>query len=185
MIARRHLVPVLQGLTLVALSAAAMLLTWPVRVDVRASAPTLVAVSTSAPTPSTGTAMLTDSIVNANIFSITREAPEERTFVAAPVDAVVDDVTAGEYGADAGITDSTATAQGDGEIVPALYGVVNGPIGRAALLRLDASASGSRLFRLGEGAAGYRVRSIGADRVELSGPAGPVVLELVAKGGTP
>ncbi len=185
MSARRHLVPALQGLTLVTLSAAAALLAWPQRVEVIAAPPSLPLQVADAPMLPESSGTLTDSILDANIFSLSREAPEERTFVAAASDAVVDDVTSGEYGADAGLVDSTASSSPIADPVPSLYGVVNGPPGRAALLRLDANTGGARLFRLGEGTAGYRVRSIGADRVELSGPSGSVVLELVAKGGTP
>ena len=179
-----RLVLVLQGITLVALAVSAVLLAWPHRIGVSSEAPVLPTLAARVAVDSTPVAGLTDSIVNANIFSLTREAPEERTFVASATDGVVGDVPAGEYGADAGLMDSTSTGAPELEPVPALYGIVNGPAGRAALLRLDPNTTSARLFQLGEGAAGYRVRSIGANRVELTGPSGPVVLELVAKGGT-
>jgi hypothetical protein len=185
MIHTRRLVPVLQGITLIALAAAAAWLAWPNRVSAPPAAPTLPSVVAQAPATLAGDPALADSIVNTNMFSLTREAPEERTFAAAPVDPVIDDVTSGEYAADAGLAVSATAALPNADPVPALYGVVNGPSGRAALLRLDPKVSGSRLFRLGEGTAGYRVHSIGADRVELTGPQGTVVLELAAKGGTP
>jgi hypothetical protein len=129
--------------------------------------------------PATASA-LTDSIVGANIFSLTREAPTSRTFVGGPVDPLL--ASAASPSDSTGGVEMTST---DSEPVPALYGVVNGPLGAAALLRLDPAARGSRLFHLGEGVAGYRVRSIGADRVELSGPTGPVVLTLAVRGATP
>jgi hypothetical protein len=180
----RRLVPVLQGITLIALIVSALLLVWPPRVTVGSEAPTLPTLAAQVPDGASGAAALTDSVVDANIFSVTREAPDERTFVAAATDGVVTDVTSGEYGADAGLMDSTMAGGEELEPVPALYGIVNGPAGRSALLRLDPSARSARLFQLGEGAGGFRVRSIGSDRVELTGPSGSVVLELVAKGGT-
>ena len=178
---RNHLVPALQGVTVVAMAVAAAMLLWPpdtAVAPINAELPALAAQSPPSPSPAVA---LADSIVNANIFSLTREAPDDRTVAAAPSDVVVPEVTSGEYDADAGISDGTT----DADPVPALYGVVNGPLGRAALLRLDPNTSSARLYRLGEAAGGYRLRSIGTDRVELSGPAGAVVLELVAKGGNP
>ncbi|MES3033948.1 MAG: hypothetical protein V4813_08115 [Gemmatimonadota bacterium] len=185
MTATRHLVPVLQGVTVAALAAAASLLLWPPDVQVAPADPVLPALVALPPVVASPAAALSDSIVNANIFSVTREAPDDRTVAVTPGDAPVLEVTSGEYDADAGIADSSGTASADAAPVPALYGVVHGPMGRAALLRLDPGITGARLFRLGEGAGGYRLRSIGADRVELSGPTGAIVLELVAKGGTP
>jgi hypothetical protein len=177
------LVPILQGVTVAGLAAAAVLLAWPPEVVVAPIAPTLPALAAAAPAvPSTATS-LTDSIVNANIFSLTREAPDNRTFVAAPVDPMVDATAANSSTANAGVGDSLATTNDDP--VPHLYGVVNGPTGPAVLLRLDPARKGSRLFHIGEGAAGFRVRSIGVDRVELDGPSGAVVLTLTSKGETP
>jgi len=176
---------VLQGITVAALATAVVLLAWRAPVQVSPEVPSLPAVSAQAPIVPVSASALADSVVDGNIFSLSREAPEGRTFAVSPSDAEPIEVTQGEYGADAGIVDTTMTPDTASESVPALHGVVNGPLGRAALLRLDPHSAGSRLFRLGEGAAGYRVRSIGADRVELAGPAGTIVLVLVAKGGTP
>ncbi len=179
----RLLVAALQGVTVAALAMAAALLAWPADVQVAPADPVVTPLASPQPVTPSPAATLTDSIVNANIFSRTREAPDDRTFAAAPSDAVEPEVTAGEYDADAGLTDGTTAI--DAEPVPALYGVVNGPTGRAALLRLDPGTTAARLYHLGDGANGYRLRSIGTDRVELSGPSGAVVLELVAKGGPP
>ena len=185
MTATRRTIIMLQGTTLIALTAAALLLAWPPRVVVKPVLPALPALTAQAPPAATSASALTDSVVDANVFSLTREAPAARTFVAAPTDAIIGDVVSDAYGADAGVVDTSGTASVAADRVPALYGVVSGPSGRAALLRLDAKMDGARLFRLGEGTAGYRVRSIGADRVELSGPAGPITLGLAAKGGAP
>lgn len=178
-----RLVPILQAVTVMGLVAAAVLFAWPPNTSVAPIAPSLPALADAAP-PMTHTASaLTDSIVDANIFSLTREAPLERTFVAAPSDPQIDPMASGTYTANGGIGDSLATASL--EPVPHLYGVVDGPQGSAALLRLDSMRKGSRLYHLGEGAGGYRVRSIGTDRVELDGPTGAIVLTLTAKAGTP
>jgi len=176
---------ILQGITGVALATAAVLLARRAPLHVSPEVPSLPAVSVQAPMVPASASALADSVVDGNIFSLSREAPAGRTFAATATDVGPSEVTQGEYGADAGIVDTTMTPDAASESIPALHGVVNGPLGRAALLRLDPQSAGSRLFRLGEGAAGYRVRSIGADRVELAGPAGTVVLVLVAKGGTP
>jgi hypothetical protein len=184
MTAASRIVLALQLITVAGLAAAATLLAWPPDVTVAPIAPTLPALAGAAPRITTNATALTDSIVNANIFSLTREAPDARTFAAAPTDPQPDMMTAsGSYTANAGVGDSLATTNGDA--VPHLYGVVNGPTGLAALLRLDPARKGSRLFHTGEGAAGFLVRSIGTDRVELTGPAGAVVLTLTPKGDTP
>jgi hypothetical protein len=178
-----RLISLLQATTAVALVAAIILLLLPPHTDVVAVAPTLPALSSSAPPMPTSLTALTDSIVDANIFSLTREAPRARTVVAAPVDPVQDSATTGSYGADAGVPDSLAQPMSDP--VPALYGVVDGPAGRAALVRLDRARKGAQLYRIGEGVGGTRVRSIGADRVELSGPDGRLVLRMRAPGKAP
>jgi len=178
-----RIVLALQLITVAGLAAAAALLAWPPDVSVAPIAPTLPALAGSVPGVTANATALTDSIVRANIFSLTREAPEARTFAAAPTDPQPDMTPTGSYTANAGVGDSLATTNGDP--VPHLYGVVNGPTGLAALLRLDPARKGSRLFHTGEGAAGFFVRSIGTDRVELTGPAGAVVLTLTPKGDTP
>lgn len=178
-----RLVPVLQAVTLAALCVAATLLAWPPNTAVLPVAPTLPVLAAAVPAVPTVASTLTDSIVGANVFSLTRKAPEARTFAAAPIDPTLDMSGSGSTTANGGIGDSLATT--GLEPVPHLYGVVNGPQGAAVLLRLDTNRRGSRLFHLGEGAAGYTVHSIGADRVELTGPTGAVVLTLAPKEGTP
>lgn len=178
-----RLVPVLQAVTVTGLIAAAALLAWPPDTAVAPVAPTLPALAAAAPAIPTIASTLTDSIVTSNLFSLTRKAPDARTFAAAPVDPTLDMSGSGSTTANGGIGDSLATT--GLEPVPHLYGVVNGPQGAAVLLRLDSNRRGSRLFHLGEGAAGYTVHSIGADRVELTGPTGAVVLTLAPKEGTP
>jgi len=179
---RTRLVPILQAVTVTGLLATVAVLAWPKNTTVAPLAPSLPAIAAHAPSMPANATALTDSIVNANIFSLTREAPDARTFAAGPSDPMSDSVST-TFGDASVPADPGSTA--DSDPVPALYGVVDGPNGRAALLRLDASRKGSRLFQLGESAGGYRVRSIGADRVELVGPAGSVVLELAVRRVTP
>lgn len=179
----KRLVRILQAVTVTGVIAAAALLAWPPDTAVAPLAPTLPALAAAVPPMPTNATALTDSIVNANIFSVSREAPEERTFAAAPVDPMLAGAPDGTYTADGGVSDSLGTT--DSDPVPSLYGVVNMPTGSAALLRLDPLARGSRLYRPGEGAGGYRVKSIGADRVELDGPTGATVVTLANRGGTP
>lgn len=169
-------VPVMRATAAVALATALVLLAWPPDTDVAPVAPALPALTPSVPPMPKDLTALTDSIVDANIFSLSREAPRSRTYVAEPVDPIQDSASTGLYGADAGVPDSLTLPSPDR--VPALYGVVDGPTGRAALLRLDATRRGAQLYRIGEGVGSTRVRSIGADRVELSGPAGRVVLRM-------
>lgn len=175
-----RVVPILQAVTVTGALAATALFAWSPDTTVAPLAPTLPPLSAAVPAMTTTAAVLTDSIVHANIFSLTRRAPANRTFAGAPVDPQADAGTGTPYAMSG---DSLATT--DADPVPHLYGVVNGPEGAAVLMRLDPNRRGSRLFHLGEGVAGYRVRSIGADRVELSGPTGVVVLTLAPKEGTP
>ncbi len=176
----KRLILLLQVLAALGSGAAVALLLWPTKTTVASIAPTLPDLTAAVPTMLTDASTLTDSIVNANMFSLTRKAPEDRTYVAAPVDPLV--IADGTMPTGVGI-DTVGAVNPDP--VPALYGVVNGPQGSAALLRLDPARTGSRLYRLGEGLGGYRVRSIGTDRVELDGPAGATVLTLPSRGGTP
>ena len=178
-----RLVPILQAVTVTGLLVAGALFAWPPNITVAPIAPTLPALAAAVPPMATTAAALTDSVVSANIFSLTREAPLDRTFVAAPIDPQADPMASGLVIANGGIGDSLATP--DADPVPHLYGVVDGPQGAAALLRLDPQRKGSRLFHLGDGAGGYRVRSIGRDRVELDGPNGAIVLTLSPKAATP
>jgi hypothetical protein len=179
-----RLVTMLQSITACGVVSAVFLLAWPADASVEPMAPALPALAASAtPALQPSAAAMTDSIVNANMFSLTRSAPDDRTFASAPSDAVIDASPAESFSADAVVDDSLSV--GASEPVPKLYGVVDGPSGLAALLRLNGASRGARLYREGDGAAGYRVRRIGADRVELDGPSGGVVLHLHTKGKAP
>ena len=98
-----RLVPVLQAVTLTALCVAATLLAWPPRTAVPPVAPTLPSMAGAVPAMPTTASTLTDSIVGANMFSLTRKAPEARTFAAAPVDPTIDMSGSGSTTANGGI----------------------------------------------------------------------------------
>jgi len=166
----------LQAVTAGAVTLSGALLAFPSHQSIVPLALALPALPAETPAMPANTAALTDSIVNSNIFSLQRQAPEERTFSAAPADSVVGDAPPASYAADAEMGDTLSQVRTDR--VPALFGIIDGPAGRAALLRLDAAATGARLFHAGEGTAGLTVRSIGADRVVLNSASGPVVVTL-------
>jgi hypothetical protein len=65
--------------------------------------------------------------------------------------------------------------------VPGLFGTVTTPEGARALLFLDPSLDGPRLYAVGDGAAGYRVVSIEPRVVIVRGPQGRVVLRMPDK----
>jgi len=120
-----------------------------------------------------------ESIVNANIFHASRQAPASRYV---PPDQQ------GEAGMVA-MEDSTMMMDGDdagdGEAVPALFGTVIGPDGDRALLRLDYSRSEPSLYAVGERAGGYRVVRISERQVELAGPGGRVTLRMKSEESRP
>jgi hypothetical protein len=184
MISYRSSVRLLQIATAIGAVLAMAFLLWPVRVDVAPIVPIVMAAQDASVAPLANRMAQRDSILDANIFSPSRTAPDERTMATVatdgtlPVDAPADSFTVG-----GGVGD-TLVARAD-DRVPALYGIVDGVDGRAALLRLDASRPGAHLYRVGDGAAGYRVRSIGADRAEITGPQGGMVLHLSSRGHTP
>jgi hypothetical protein len=169
----------MQVSTAIGLLLAAALLLWPADTSVTAAPPPLAFSTAEPPKAAVGVQAVTDSIIATNLFSLSRQAPVSRTFVAAPSDAAPPPDT---YVADSAT--NLNGALGDSlepestERVPRLYGVVDGPLGTAALLRLTRASRAARLFRVGDGAGGYTVQRILADRVMLSGPSGSVVLRL-------
>ena len=120
----------LQTVTGAALLGAAALLVLPSHAAVVPRAPTLPPMQAQAPTPQSNTTALTDSIVNANIFSLAREAPDERTFVAAAADPLPETDAAAPFETDAASGNTVMPAPTNR--VPALFGVVDGPAGRAS-----------------------------------------------------
>lgn len=150
--------------------------------DVAPVTPVLARTRTAPPAVVDSSAEAAALVVETNVFSPTREAPEARTFAGDGGAAGDDTGDAGDVALDAPDfgTDSTADplAPRSEDPVPHLYGIVQGPAGDAALLRLDRAGRGGRLFRTGEGAGGWRVASIGTDQVTLAGAGGARVLRL-------
>jgi len=134
----------------------------------------------AAPAPSVAVAAAdpatTESIIAANIFSPSRTPPAARY---QPL-AIGDDAAAAEV-ANAAPADATMVDAEDA--VPRLYGVIAGPHGRAALLRLDPDAPDAQLLREGESSGSYRVVRINEQSVVLTGPAGRVELRLIRPEG--
>jgi hypothetical protein len=122
------------------------------------------------PPTSRGDAAAVSAIVTANIFAASRTAPARR-YDPATLDAQNDSPPA---------PDPIATdvmMHGDAR-VPQLFGIVAGPNGASALLRLDASSDDATLYRVGDRDGGYRVDEINEQSVVLTGPAGRIVLRL-------
>lgn len=113
---------------------------------------------------------VSQAIVRANIFSASRKAPRARyrPFAAEPVplDPLVEE------------SPMIGPPVDPVESVPQLSGIMSGPNGRSALLRLDPAVEGAQLYREGDRGGAYRVLKINEQSVELSGPAGRVTLRL-------
>lgn len=143
------------------------LLVWPVgRVSPSAAAANSATVSAPNATSRSSAEgdALAEQIVNTNLFSATRRAPRER-FVLPGTTTMPDPST---YLLPPG------TVMDAG---PVLYGIVTVDGTRRALLQLHPD-SAPRVAAVGQRLAGYRVRAIGADRVELSSSSGSRVVRL-------
>jgi hypothetical protein len=174
-------VPVLQGLTAASLAVAVACLAWPVNTAPAPQAPVLPPVMAVAPQPFPDDSALAERIVNANMFSIAREAPDARAMLASGGAPGTDDAAA----ATVAVSPMDASAPGMNDPVPALYGIIEAPGGMRALLRLDPSSRAAHLYRVGEGNGETRVRSIAPDRVTLDLPTGSRVLWISPRTGTP
>lgn len=109
---------------------------------------------------------LAEDVILANVFSSTRSAPSRRI----PSGAM----TAGESG-------SGAAEESSGRgFRPVLVGTaVSDRAGETrALLQLDPSDPAPRLYAVGDQAGGYRIVSIEAREVVVTGPGGRIVLRL-------
>jgi hypothetical protein len=114
---------------------------------------------------------LAEEVIVANVFS-TRRAPPSTRYT--PPESASDS---------AGVTvddppPTVAEVSGDEAGGPVLFGTVVGPAGTQALLHLDPSATGPRLYSVGERDGGFRVVSIAPRVVVLTGPRGRVTLRL-------
>lgn len=119
-----------------------------------------------------------ERVVRTNIFSARRAAPSRRYSFGDPSSDPESTVDAGMAAITEGLTTDTLAASMAVDVVPHLYGTMIGPSDPTALLRLDASVSEPKLFRVGDRAGGYRVVEIADRSVTLTGPSGRVVLRL-------
>jgi hypothetical protein len=121
-----------------------------------------------------------DRVVKTDIFSARRGPPARRYAfgeTGQPADESVPESTSPASLAGEPMDSTTASTADDA--VPHLYGTMLGPTESTALLRLDASRSEPRLYRVGDRAGGYRVAEIADRSVTLIGSSGRVVLRLV------
>lgn len=105
-------------------------------------------------------------MVRANLFSATRQAPRSRFVL--PGQELTPDLTA------------VPTAPVVSDDV-ALQGVVTLDGVARALIRFPGADSVPKLVQVGDRVSGYRVRRIGADRVELSSSAGTRTVRLLRR----
>ena len=120
-----------------------------------------------------------ERVVKTDIFSSRRAAPSRRYMFgetgAEPDVAPTENPPAAPL---AGEPMDSTTASTANDAVPHLYGTMLGPTESTALLRLDASISDPRVYRVGDRAGGYRVAEIGDRSVTLVGASGRVVLRM-------
>lgn len=159
--------------------AAFVTLVWPVDRPPAAIPPAL---GQSAPPALAGSTPpdLSPLVVDHNLFDRSRRPPADRELVVV-ADTFPEAVAVGEGDS----VPSSPDASFSVDPVPALYGIVDSPSGRRALLRLDPESPRAALFATGDGTAGWRVVLIGPDAVTLEGPTGRQVVSLSPRPRTP
>lgn len=121
-----------------------------------------------------------ERFVEHNAFDLSRRPPAERELLAV-ADTFPEPMAVGEGDTVASPVDAGFAV----EPVPALFGIVDTPDGRRALLRLDPEKARAALFAPGDGTAGWRVVLIGPESVTLDGPSGRQVVTLSPRPRTP
>lgn len=133
----------------------------------------------NAPTFAPGDPALSEDIVLANVFSVRRAPPASRY---TPPDASSDSAGGVVSEAMAGMGSGPGNGPGfyaDAEAGrPVLFGTLVGVNGAQALLQLDTSRPGARLYAVGDRDGGYRVLSIAPRVVVLAGPRGRLTLRM-------
>jgi hypothetical protein len=166
-----RLEPVLRALTALFVVIALGALLWPSSAPRAEIAP---AGLDAAPTKRSASVAAADqstrAIIAGNIFSASRTAPRARYNPFEP------DPVAVEPAFGNGVIDSPAIP--DEDAVPRLFGIVVGPAGTTALMRLDPQQSEAQLYREGDRGGVYRVVKVTQQSVTLSGPRGQTVLQL-------
>ncbi|MCC6241340.1 MAG: hypothetical protein IT353_00785 [Gemmatimonadaceae bacterium] len=131
------------------------------------------AVRTVPPSPMAVVDSLVAIAIRGNVFSATREAP--RVAFVMPGQTLAMQMT------DAGVADSVlALGTVERDSFPRLSGIVSTAGERRALMQLNAREGAPHLYRVGEGASGFRVLRIGADAVVLTSRAGTRTLRLAS-----
>jgi hypothetical protein len=150
---------------------AAAALVWPARVPTTQIVPGVID-STAIKSATTRTvevgADAADAVVARNIFSPSRTPPARRYNPTEPDESVE---VAPPEPETAGVSEA--------ERVPRLYGVVLGPAGATALLRLDPTVPDAQIYREGDKAGRYKVVKINEKSVILDGPTGRIELRLI------
>ena len=144
-------------------------LLWPARVSNAEIAPPGSTARASKAAPRTFEASAADAVIAGNIFSPARTAPARRFNPAEPDEPEVTPPPP---------VDNSDVASDDEEAVPHLFGIVIGPAGATALLRLDRENPDAQIYREGDRGGRYRVVKINERSVILDGPSGRIELRL-------
>jgi hypothetical protein len=162
--------------TMVLVLAAAALLVWPVRSDLPRTTNDTAA---GADRIADGTAQLPSALAVASVDSLVARAIGGNVFSAsrtAPTTAfVMPGQSLGATTLDGSVADSVMVPGS----LPRLSGIVSTGGERRALVQFSERDGAPRLYRVGEGASGFRIQRIGTDVVVLSGRAGVRTLRLV------
>lgn len=160
-----RLIRILRALTVSAMLAGTGFLVAPARAGIAGAAVAAADTVRQAPTPSGVNAdSLAEDVILFNLFTPSRSAPPGRTnTTASPASPAGEEPAVAESG-----------------FRPALIGtaVSDRPGETRALLQLDPADPSPRLYGIGDQAGGYRVVSITAREVVVSGPRGRIVLRL-------
>jgi hypothetical protein len=141
-------------------------LLWPARVPTDELAPAGLSAHANKAAARVTDTSAPDAVIAGNIFSPTRAAPARRFNPAEP-----EPVSAPPE-------DNADVVVSEEEAVPRLFGIVIGPAGASALMRLDASNPEAQIYREGDSGGRYRVVKINERSVILEGPSGRIELRL-------
>ena len=142
-------------------------LVWPARVSTDEMVPAGLSARASKGAARIPDQSASDAVIAGNVFSPSRAAPGRRYNPAEPEGPVV-----------APPQDNTDVVVSEEEAVPRLFGIVIGPAGASALMRLDPSNPEAQIYREGDSAGRYRVLKINEQSVLLQGPSGRIELRL-------
>ena len=139
---------------------------WPARVPTAEIAPAGLSARASKGAARVADTSAPDAVIAGNIFSPSRAAPARRFNPAEP-----EPVSAPPE-------DNADVVVSEEEAVPRLFGIVIGPAGASALMRLDAASPEAQIYHEGDSGGRYRVVKINERSVILEGPSGRIELRL-------